>query len=258
MLDLDNLKYFSNPHNVLKKLIPHISKSTRVEETDEINLNYTYLTVGPWKYSSDRQLVFDKGNFIHYDKGYFFNTKAASTFRLSHNNLQESRIFECDDKRIQQYNVKIKPWRKEGDYILIVAPDEWPVKYYTEFENEYEWAFWLKHELRKYTDRKIFIRFKETRKDRGDDPFVKYLDNAWAVITHQSLACIESICEGVPVFNLAPSCCDNMALQDLSKIEQPYYPDNRWEWVKSLSYGQFTLDEIENGFMIETLKDRYL
>jgi hypothetical protein len=258
MLDFDNLKYFSNPHKVLQKVLPILSKSTNIEVTDEISTNYTYLTVGPWKYSKERQKVFDKGHFIHYDKGYFFNTKAASTFRLSYNNLQESYIFDHDDKRISNYNIDIKPWKKQGDYILIVAPDEFPIKYYTEFNNEYEWTSWLKHELRKYTDRKIFIRYKETRKLRTDDPFVKYLDNAFAVITHQSLACIESICEGVPVFNLAPSCCDNMALQDISKIEQPFYPDNRWEWIKSLSYGQFSIEELENGFAINQLKERYL
>ena len=57
---------------------------------------------------------------------------------------------------------------------------------------------------------------------------------------------------------MAPSCCDNMALQDISKIEQPFYPDNRWEWIKSLSYGQFSIEELENGFAINQLKERYL
>jgi len=253
----EKLKYFERPHNVLAKLIPHISKSIPVEETATVDLKSTYLTVGPWKYNEYQHQVFEHGQYLHYDKGYFFNTKAASTFRFSLNNLQESQIFDCDDKRIRSYHVELKDWRKTGDYILIVAPDEFPVQYYTEFKNEYEWVFWLKHELRKYTDRKIFYRFKETRKDRGDDPLTPYLHDAWAIITHQSLACIESICEGVPVFNLAPSCCDLMALQDISQIEEPYYPDNRWEWIKSLSYGQFTVNEIENGFMRDILKERY-
>jgi hypothetical protein len=257
MIDLDNLKYFSNPHNVLQNLLPYVSKITNITETTEIRLDWTYLAVGPWKYSEDRREIFKGGNFLHFDKGYFYNNKSPETYRFSYGSLQEPRIFDCDDTRISNYNIEIKPWKKSGDYILIVSPNDYIIQYYTEFKNDIEWIMHVKHELRKYTDRKIFYRLKEPRKERGDDPFVKYLDNAWAIITMQSLACIESICNGVPVFNLAPSCCGNVALQNISKIETPYYPDNRWEWIKSLSYGQFTREEIENGSMINILKDRY-
>lgn len=253
----DQLYYFENPHKVLEKIIPAFQSSVEVIETKEISFEKTYLVVGPWKYTEDQQHIFDRGRYLHYDKGYIFNTKVPNTFRLSYNSLQESKIFECDNKRLQDFYIDIKPWKKSGDYILIVAPDEFPVQYYTELQNEYEWAMWCKNEVRKYTDRKIFVRHKEKRKQRGNDPLNLYLQDAWAVVTHQSLACIESICEGVPVFNLAPSCCDNMALQDLSRIETPYYPENRWEWIKSLSYGQFTHEEICNGTALSILRERY-
>lgn len=253
----DRLYYFENPHNVLAKVLPAFQCSVPVIETSKIVFDQTYLVVGPWKYTKDQQSIFNGGQFLHYDKGYIFNTKVPNTFRLSYNNLQESKIFDCDEKRISEFHIEITPWKKTGDYVLIVAPDEFPVHYYTEFQNEYEWAMWCKSEIRKYTDRKIFIRHKEKRKQRTYDPLGIYLKDAWAIVTHQSLACIESICNGVPVFNLAPSCCDNMALQDLSKIEEPFYPENRWEWLKSLSYGQFTQEEITNGIALSILRERY-
>lgn len=253
----NELYYFENPHKVLGKIIPAFRNFVATLETDQVLLDKTYLVVGPWKYTKDQQQIFQNGNFLHYDKGYFFHGKVPDYYRLSYGNLQEAEIFDCDDRRIKDFSIAISPWKKTGDYVLIVAPDEFPVQYYTDLQNEYEWAMWCKNEVRKYTDRKIFIRHKEKRKQRGHDPLSLYLKDAWAIVTHQSLACIESICYGVPVFNLAPSCCDSMALQDLSKIESPYYPENRWEWLKSLSYGQFTHEEITNGTAINILKERY-
>ena len=255
--NFDHLYYFNNPHNVLRNMMPSMEKACTLTETSEVNLDHTYFVVGPWKYNEERQAVFNS-HYLHVDNGYFFKTKAASMFRLTYRGLQESKIFDCDNKRLDTCNFKIKKWNNNGDYILIVAPDSWPPRYYDGLKTDIEWIINVKHELRKYTDRKIFYRLKESRKDRGDDKLDRYLDNAWAVVTSQSLASIESICSGVPVFNLASSCCDNVALQDLSKIEHPYRPDNRQEWLASLSYGQFSRDEISSGFAREILKDRYL
>ena len=251
------LYYFQNPHNVLAKIIPALQNAVPMFDTDQILLEKLYLVVGPWKYTTDQQQIFIHGHYLHYDKGYIFNNKVPDTFRLTYNSLQESKIFSCDDTRLKNFSIDLKPWKKTGDYVLIVAPDEFPIQYYTEFQNEYDWAMWCKGEIRKHTDRKIFIRHKEKRKQRSNDPLSLYLKDAWAVVTHQSLACIESICSGIPVFNLAPSCCDNMALQDLSKIEYPFYPDNRWEWLKSLSHGQFTHEEIRDGSALRMLEERY-
>ena len=188
----------------------------------------------------------------------FFKTKAASMFRLMCRGLQESKICDCDNKRLGTCNSNIKKWNKKGDYILIVEPHSWPPRYYDGLKTYIERVIKVKNELCKFTDRKIFFRSKEARKDRGDDKLDRYLDNVWAVVRSQSLVFIESICSGGSVFNLAPCCRDNVVLQDLSKIEQPYRSDNRQEWLARLSYEQFSKDEISNGFAHEILRDRYL
>jgi hypothetical protein len=40
-----------------------------------------------------------------------------------------------------------------------------------------------------------------------------------------------------------------VALQDLSQIEKPYYPDREkvQAWANHLAYGQFHIDEIKDG-----------
>ena len=42
----------------------------------------------------------------------FFKTKAASMFRLTCRGLQESKIFDCDNKRLGTCNYNIKKWNK--------------------------------------------------------------------------------------------------------------------------------------------------
>ena len=47
-----------------------------------------------------------------------------------------------------------------------------------------------------------------------------------------------------------------MSLTDLSKIETPFYPDNREEWIDSLIANEYTLTEIGNGFAWNRLKNK--
>lgn len=233
-----------------------VQNSINVINTKEVIPNKTYLVGSPWFYTIEQQKVFNE-NYLSYNKGYFFTGKVADYHRLTYNKVQETDLFECDDRRINKFNLKLDPWNKSGDYILILGSSNHATKYYTNYESSLEWILEIKNELKKYTDRKVFYRFKENRKKRNFDPLSLYLKDAWAIITLQSLGSIESICNGVPVFNLAPCCCQPVALQDLSKIESPFYPENRWEWLKSLSYGQFTPEEISNGVALSLIKERY-
>lgn len=233
-----------------------VQNSINVILTQEVFLNKTYLVGSPWFYNKEQQQVFE-GNYLSYNKGYFFTGKVADYHRLTYNSVQETTLYDCDHSRIDKFNITLNSWKKTGDYILILGSSDHATRYYTDCENSTEWILKTKNELKKYTDRKIFYRFKENRKKRNTDPLDIYLENAWAVITLQSLGSIESICKGVPVFNLAPCCCQPVSLQDISKIEEPYYPDNRWEWLKSLSYGQFNPEEIANGTALSLIKERY-
>ena len=47
-----------------------------------------------------------------------------------------------------------------------------------------------------------------------------------------------------------------MSLTDLSKIETPFYPDNRQEWVDSLIANQYTLKEIRTGVAWRRLQNK--
>jgi len=75
------------------------------------------------------------------------------------------------------------------------------------------------------------------------------LDNAYAVVTLQSIAATEAVLYGIPAFGLAPNASTPVALDDITKIEQPYYADSDlvYKWACHLAYGQFHINELRDG-----------
>ena len=82
------------------------------------------------------------------------------------------------------------------------------------------------------------------------------LNNCHAVVTHNSTACIDSCVRGVPTFVTSDlALAWPVANKDLSKIENPEYPD-RDQWVYDLGYKQWTEAEIKNGTVFKRFKQK--
>ena len=200
----------------------------------------------------------DNRDFYYIDTGYFGNEPTQSNpngwkywHRIVKNDLQHNEIINRPDDRFIAFKKKFQPWKKDGRKILIAAPDEKPMKFY-----EKDLEKWLEEtvtEIKKYTDRPIEIR--QRNKQRSNRLITNTLkdalnDNVFALVTFNSNAAVESVFEGIPVFTLAPtSAASPVGLQDLSKIENPYYPDKDklYAWGCHLAYGQFHISEIKTG-----------
>lgn len=130
------------------------------------------------------------------------------------------------------------PWKREGKQIVVcdTLPDYWDV-----FADR-DWASRTAQELRHYTDRPIIVRHKESQL-----PLWKEIEGAHALVTHGSIAAVESVCMGCPVFVDRISAAAVMGETDFSKIETPRYPENRLEWLYSLAYHQWTELELVDG-----------
>jgi hypothetical protein len=128
-------------------------------------------------------------------------------------------------------------------------PDEKPCKFYGVDRDV--WISQTIATIRKYSDRSIEIRERaKQRQTRINEPLEQALSNdVHALVTFNSVAATESVFHGVPVFTLAPNAAGPMGLQDLSKIETPYYPtnDERYAWACHLAYGQFHINEMKSG-----------
>ena len=107
--------------------------------------------------------------------------------------------------------------------------------------------------IKKYTDRPIVIR--ERVKSRTDRIITNTLqealeDDVHCLVTFNSNSATESVMLGIPAFTLAPChAASPVTSQDLSRIENPYYPDadKVYQWACHLAYGQFHVRELQDG-----------
>jgi len=197
-------------------------------------------------------------DFYYVDTGYFGNQVSASNphgwkywHRVVKNDLQHGEIIERPDDRWRRHKIDLHPWKKTGRKILIAAPDEKPCKFYGIKLDD-----WLEETvatLKEHTDRPIEIRQRAPQRiDRVQNDTLKdALDKGvFALVTYNSVAATEAIMYGIPAFTLAPSnAASPVALQDITQIETPYYPDKDkvYAWACHLAYGQFHINELRNG-----------
>jgi hypothetical protein len=198
------------------------------------------------------------------DTGYFGNERTTSNpngwkhwHRIVKNDLQHGKIIPRPGDRFNGFKKKFQPWKKNGRKILIAKPDEKPMKFYG-----YDLEMWLQYTIdtiKKHTDRPIEVRDRAPKRiDRiVTDTLAQALDDdVFALVTFNSVAATEAVFQGIPAFTLAPAnAASPVSLQDLSKINEPYYPDpdKLYAWACHLSYGQFHNSELRNGKAMEML-----
>jgi len=165
-------------------------------------------------------------------------------------------IRHCKSDRFDKFNLKIKAPSFSGKYVL-VCPSSAGINDYIDQPN---WTDQTKEQIKRYTDRPIRLRHKP--RGRGTSgpseaklPLSEDLKEAWCVVTSCSIAAVEAICEGIPVFCHDKSFAVPVANTELADIENPFYGGPE-EWLYSLAYQQFTPEEYENGTAMEILMDK--
>lgn len=232
--------------------------------TDPANWNYEssndpIVLRGIMKHNLMKRCWQDGRNFAYVDTGYFGNRPTKSNpqgwkfwHRIVWNNLQHTKLIDRPADRWERLGIKMQPRRRQGRKILITAPDEKPCIFYgIELQ---QWIDSTVATLKQLTDRPIELRQRAknvVKLNRGsENSFEAALDDAFAVVSFNSVAAVESVMMGVPVFVLAPaSAALPVANTDLTKINDPWYPDDdlREVWARHLAYGQFHVKEMESG-----------
>lgn len=200
-------------------------------------------------------------DYVFLENGYFGNYKNSVNkkskkqwHRICVNEMQQESILKVPDDRWRNLvhddcRLSWPGWKKNGSKILLVIPSSKPCDYYN--QNVEQWKTKTINEIKKHTDREIVVREKASRTERTQKKTIyEALDeDIFCMVTYQSIAAVEAVAYGIPVFTLAPSAAKHVGLQDLSKIETPYYPDPElvYQWCCSLAYGQFSMEEMLNG-----------
>jgi len=226
----------------------------------------TILLRGILKHKIMKRCWQDNRMFYYMDSGYFGNERTSKNpngwkywHRIVKNNLQHGEIVSRPDDRFKQFNKKFNPWKKDGRKILIAKPDIKPCKFYGIDLDQ--WTDDTINTIRSYTDRPVVVRERAPQRINriSTDTLQQALNNdIFALVTFNSVAAIESIFHGIPAFTLAPAnAASPVSLQDLSKIDTPYYPDQDklYAWGCHLAYGQFHTKELESGRAKQLLEE---
>lgn len=158
-------------------------------------------------------------------------------YRWHIGSFQQTKIRDVSSDRWDALNIQLSPWRKGGRHILIAAP----TRTYLRFHSYKGWIGDTIDALSRVTDRQLVIRDKESKR-----PLQADLEGAHCLVTHGSIAAVESVILGCPVVVHPDSAAALVGLTDLGKIEHPVYPE-RQAWVNSLAYSQWNETELCDG-----------
>lgn len=186
-----------------------------------------------------------KRPWIYWDRGYFRRVFATwlprgdngGFYRWHMNAFQLREIVTRPPDRWQGAKIVMNPWLRNGRHIVVAAP----TRTYTKFHGCENWIADTIDALARVTDRQLIIRDKESRRPLQSD-----LAGAHALVTHGSIAAVESVILGTPVFVHKDSAAALVGSTDLREIDSPVYPD-REPWVRALAYSQFSEPELIDG-----------
>jgi len=172
--------------------------------------------------------------------------------------------------RFKETGLKIKPWRKKGDHVLIVGQNMFDASL---FGIDFEW--WVKNtiqQLRRHTDRPIVFRDHPENKDQMKNLVDTYkwcnvsysnegtinddLKNAHCTVSYTSGSSIDSLLAGVPVIPCSEyNFVWPISSHQLSDIENPKLGE-RTQLFYDLAYAQWSVEEIKQGKPWNHLKSK--
>jgi len=196
----------------------------------------------------------DKRWFWYMDSGYMGNRVGTDNpggwkhwHRVVPNDLQHGTVLSRPSDRFDRLRIKIK-LRQRGRDILIVTPDDKPCAFYG--VDRSQWLSETVTKIQQLTDHPVVIRERSQDRSSRKTNDLASPKNVHAVVTFNSVAATEAILAGVPAYVLAPSnAAIPVANTDLSSIHEPWFPEPEQvhAWANHLAYGQFHIQELEDG-----------
>jgi hypothetical protein len=251
-----------------------LAHSAKMQSTDSEYFDYHYdvavdrnqlVLRGILKHKIMKQCLADGNNFYYMDSGYVGNNLSRKNIqgikqyhRIVLNDLQHRTIRQRPSDRWDSLGITPDA-RRYGYKIIVAAPDEKPCRYYG--IDQQQWIQDTVAEIKKHTNRPVEVRERAAlRIDRVmNQPLSQVVtQDVHALVTFNSVAAVESILAGVPAFVMAPShVAEPVANRELSKIENPFYPDRDllMAWCHSMAYGQYHVRELTNGTAFRMMQE---
>ncbi len=175
------------------------------------------------------------------------------------------------DRYSTYHNVQLKPWRTNGNHILILCqrPKGWNMF----GQDQLEWLANTINAIRRVSNRPIVIRmhpgdgnrFKQiailqerygsTITISTNENIKQDLVNCWCAVGYNSTPNVVAAIEGIPVYITDPvhSWATDIAFTDLNQIENPPMPD-RTQWLNKIANIHWSNTEVKNGELWGSIK----
>jgi len=201
--------------------------------------------------------------------------KRGTTWKVGLNGINRDAYFgeqDNDRSRAASLGLVCKPWRSNGDFILICGQHDKSLQW-QDMPSMSNWFMQTYREIRKHTDRPIVFRphprcrlphielglkhvyRQEPVKIGGSyDDFDMGFDNVHCTISYSSNPGIHSILNGVPAFVSSHSLAYPVGndIDFLHDIEDPMMPE-RTQWLNDYAHTEYTIEEISQGMPLKRL-----
>jgi hypothetical protein len=209
-----------------------------------------------------------------------YSTTSHEWHRYSLNSVYPSTgtyIYDEVDKtkwdRFSKYhNVSLKPWRTNGNHILILCQrsNGWNLF----GVNQDRWLNKTITKIRKHSDRPIIIRMHPGDRGRFDfsnrivqeygskvtisqsPNIVQDLHDCWCTVGYNSTPNVVSLIEGIPNIITDPDNCwgKDISGVKLNRIEKPHMPD-REEWIHIIANIHWSNEEVRSGKLWSAIRN---
>lgn len=203
--------------------------------------------------------------------------KRGTTWKVGLNGINRDGYFgdiNNDNTRAKVLELELKPWRTNGEYILIAGQHDKSLQWQNQ-PSLSKWFLQTYDTIRKHTDRPIIFRphprcrlehierglkyvYRQEPKKINDtyDDFDMDFDNVFCTINWSSNPGVHSVINGVPAFVGPSSLAYDVAGHDLNLIEYPQTPD-RTQWVNDYAWTEYTVEEIARGLPLNRLRQTF-
>ena len=202
----------------------------------------------------------------------------GTTWKVGLNGINRDAYFgeqDNDRSRADHLGLVCKPWRSNGDFILICGQHDKSLQWQN-MPVLATWAIDTIKTIRMYSKRPIIFRphprcplpniehkFKNVHRQAPKklngtyDNFDIGFDNVHATVSYSSNPGVHSIINGIPAFVGTSSLAYDVAndIDFLHDIENPMMPD-RTQWLNDYAHTEYTLDEIAQGIPLKRLTEK--
>lgn len=158
-----------------------------------------------------------------------------------------------DEDRFAKLGIDLKPWRAEGEHIVIRGQRGIGTKQMASPPN---WHHHTAKELAKQTDRPIKV-IEHPGNKQASEPIAEYLENAYSCVVWASSVGVKALAMGIPVQYAAPKWIASLGATRAGNPDILMKNDVAREGaMRRVAYGQWSVAEIEQGIPFKRILER--